>query len=208
MNAPLVQQSDRQTFTGGFDDAVFEAQTAFRAIMQAMAEPGLIVPLDTSVKAPAPLNAVAAAALCTLCDADTTLYMDTSLKGDQKVSSWITFQTDVVIGATPSHSTFALIAHSKNLPTLDHFAQGTDEYPDRSTTIIVQTESLTEGPPLTLTGPGIKDQRIFCPADLPDHFTASWMNNHDQFPRGVDVIFATENELACLPRSTKLSGGF
>lgn len=206
MNAPLVQQSDRQTFTGGFDEAVFEAQTAFRSIMKAMAEPGLIVPLKTSVKAPTPLNSMAAAALCTLCDADTTLYLDVSATDANKVSSWISFQTDVAMSASPSQVTFALITSAQNLLTLDHFAQGTDEYPERSTTVILQVENLIDGPSLTLTGPGIKDDREFRPVGLPDHFMASWVRNHAQFPRGVDIIFATENELACLPRSTKITG--
>lgn len=205
MSGLQTNQSDKQSFVGGFGNPVFEAQTAFRAIMQAMAEPGLIVPLKTNLKPPAPLNPVAAAILCTLCDADTMLYQDAPKTDDQRVAAWVAFQTDAVLSTTPSLSNFALIASAQNLPTLDQFAQGTDEYPERSTTVIVQMDSLIDGPSLMLTGPGIRDKRIFQPADLPHHFPSSWMRNYAQFPRGVDIVFATANELACLPRSTKIT---
>ena len=56
-----------------------------------------------------------------------------------------------------SRTSFALIHSGTALPDFEAFALGTAEYPDRSTILIVEVDTLTEGPELVLRGPGIKD---------------------------------------------------
>ena len=41
------------------------------------------------------------------------------------------------------------------------FALGTPEYPDRSTTLVLQVERFGTGQPLALSGPGIADSASF-----------------------------------------------
>lgn len=195
-----------ETFSGGFSNPVFDGQRIFRRVMKAMAEPGLIVECPSHTAPPHPLLPSAAGVLCTLCDADTSIFIDASSSKDHSLVDWIRFHTDAPIRVASALSDFALILNAETMPTLDHFLQGTADYPDRSTTLIVQVKSLTGGPVFTLKGPGIETTRTFAPTGLPDHFPASWRNNCGLYPRGVDIIFATDDLIASMPRSTQIVG--
>ncbi len=79
-----------------------------------------------------------------------------------------------------------------------------NEYPDRSTTLILQVESLTQGPPLELRGPGINGaamlQATIQPADLFERLEI----NRTLFPRGIDVMLVADDAIAAMPRTTRL----
>jgi len=81
---------------------------------------------------------------------------------------------------------------------LDQYRIGTSEYPDRSTTLIVELESFTAAN-VSLSGPGIKDSTDFA---LPD--STACQGNAAQFPLGVDFFFTSGGQLAALPRSTTI----
>ena len=123
---------------GGFADPVFDSQTVFRTLMQAMACPGTCQPLQTSVAAPAPLGATAAAAALTLCDHDTPLWLDANLSAARGVVVWLAFHTGAPVTPRPADAHFALVSSPSELIALEDFAQGSQEYPDRSTTLILQ----------------------------------------------------------------------
>ena len=86
------------------------------------------------------------------------------------VAKWLKFHTGAPVIADSSICSFALIGDASALPALDRFAFGSNEYPDRSTTLILQVESLTEGSRFELRGPGIDGtavlQATIEPADL------------------------------------------
>ena len=90
---------------------------------------------------------------------------------------------------------------------LDGFEAGSDECPDRSTTLIVQVADLAGGGAMTLAGPGILGSQRFAPRGLPKDFAARWAANNGLFPRGVDVILCAPAELAALPRTTRMTTG-
>ena len=90
------------------------------------------------------------------------------------------------------------------MPPLSGFALGTPEYPDRSTTLILQVETLADGRALTLSGPGIRETRGIAPQPLPGHFEMQWRENNALYPRGVDIILAAPDAVACLPRTTRI----
>jgi alpha-D-ribose 1-methylphosphonate 5-triphosphate synthase subunit PhnH len=90
------------------------------------------------------------------------------------------------------------------MPPLGAFHTGSDEYPDRSTTVIIQLPALCGGEGWSLRGPGIEEIMAFSPAGLPPLFCSWVQDNHALFPRGVDVIFTCGSSLAALPRSTRL----
>ncbi len=101
---------------------------------------------------------------------------------------------------------FAFVDLAHDALDLARFAQGTPEYPDRSTTIIIKVESLTGGPALTLAGPGIPGTRALEIPGLPADFTAQWAANAARSPLGVDLIFVTNEAVIGLPRSTRIIG--
>jgi alpha-D-ribose 1-methylphosphonate 5-triphosphate synthase subunit PhnH len=134
-----------EAIEGGFADPVFDAQSIFRAVMDAMARPGTVMPVGPFAKPPAPLSATAAAVALTLCDHDTPVWLDSQLAATAAVYSWLGFHAGAPLVDMPSEAAFALAASPAGLPPLDHFAQGTQEYPDRSTTLILQVDALSSG---------------------------------------------------------------
>lgn len=108
------------------------------------------------------------------------------------------------MAATKAEARFAVLDAASQLSSFDLFAQGTQEYPDRSATIIIEVQDLTGGPKLRLTGPGIRDSEIIEPTGLPDIFPRLWSENRAVFPRGVDVILTCGSHFICLPRSIRI----
>ncbi len=190
--------------TGGFANPVFDAQTTFRAVMDAMARPGTIQPAKALAQPPQPLSPTAAAVALTLCDHDTPLWLDQGLRQTAAVASWLGFHTGAPLANTPADAHFALVADPATLIAFENFAQGAQEYPDRSTTLILQVASLSSGEKLLLKGPGIDGSSTIAPASLPRHFVEQWKQNRARFPRGVDLVLAAPEGIACLPRTTRI----
>ena len=200
------QTADRRAehITGGFANPVFDAQAIFRAVMDAMARPGTVQPVRLLAEPPQSLSPVAAAIALTLCDHDTPLWLDPALKQTQAVASWLGFHAGAPLADTPADAHFALVGDPATLIALENFAQGTQEYPDRSTTLILQVASLASGENLLLEGPGIERAALTAPSPLPRHFVEQWKQNRARFPRGVDLILAAPEGIACLPRTTHI----
>jgi len=196
--------SAEAVLSGGFADPVFGAQGSFRALMDALANPGLPQTL-VAAEHPAGLAPELAAVALTLCDHDTEVWLDPTLAGDAAVVAWLRFQTGAPLVAEPAQAQFALVSDAAALPALSRFALGSDEYPDRSTTIALAVTSLAGGPVLTLRGPGIKEARTIAPAGLPEGFLGQWADNRALFPRGVDVLLLSGGQVIGLPRTTRLS---
>lgn len=193
-----------QTIDGGFENPVFDAQTVFRAVMDALARPGTVRPLPGFARPPAPLSPAAAAVALTLCDHDTPVWLDAALQSSAAVKSWLGFHSGAPLADRPAEAHFAIVANPAELIALENFAQGTQEYPDRSATLVLQLAGLTSGPPLLLEGPGIEKTATISPSPLPRHFVEQWKQNNQRFPRGIDVILAAPEGIACLPRTTRI----
>src|SRR5690606_40728712 len=99
---------------------------------------------------------------------------------------------------------FVFVAEGDALPKLSQCNLGTQEFPDRSTTIIVAVTSLTDGPQRVLRGPGIETEARFAVSGLPEDFVAQWSENRELFPRGVDMIFVSDGQVLGLPRTTRM----
>lgn len=193
-----------QSIEGGFADPVFNAQAVFRAVMDAMARPGSVQPIPAFAHPPAPLSATSGAIALALCDNDTPVWLDPALHASAAVISWLGFHSGAPLANTPADAHFAFIATPAEMMALDGFSQGTQDYPDRSTTLILQVADLTSGAPLLLEGPGIETTATIAPARMPRHFIEQWKQNNKRFPRGVDIILASVEAIACLPRTTRI----
>ncbi|MEO7223748.1 MAG: phosphonate C-P lyase system protein PhnH [Devosia sp.] len=194
-----------QTLAGGFAEPVFGAQETFRALMDALANPGHVHALSAPLVTPNGLAPELAAVALTMCDHDTSIWLDPDLMETEAVLTWLRFHTAAPLTTDPTRAQFALISSADALPPLDHFALGTDEYPDRSTTIALKLPSLRGGADLTLRGPGINDHAHIAPQGLPLDFLAQWTANRGQFPRGVDLLLVSGAEVLGLPRTTRIT---
>jgi len=192
---------------GGLADPVLAGQSAFRAIMRAMAEPGTVQAINDRPEPPTGLGRTMAAVATTLCDADTPIWLDGPLARNAHVVKWLAFHTGAPVIDRPDAAMFAFASDTAALPPLNRFAQGSDAYPDRSTTLILAVSDLGAGPAWSLTGPGIETSRRFRFTPVPDRFSEQWAANRAQFPRGVDLILAGSEAVACLPRSTRIESG-
>ena len=189
--------------SGGFDDPVFEAQAVFRALMDAMARPGTVHDLAASVAPPAPLGQGSGAVALAMCDPDTPIWLGEGADSES-VRAWLSFQCGAPVVEEAGRSAFAF-ASAANMPALEVLAAGTQEYPDRSTTLVVEVETLEGGERLILEGPGIDRPRTVSPAGLPESFVAQRAANRALFPRGVDVVLVAGLRMMALPRSTVAS---
>jgi alpha-D-ribose 1-methylphosphonate 5-triphosphate synthase subunit PhnH len=183
-------------------DMAFASQAAFRGLMDCLSRPGEIRTLD-GVGAPAPMYPATAALVRSLSDYESPIWLDRTFAAVPAIAEWIRFHTGAPIVSDPRDAAFALVADSLALPGFMQFAQGTEEYPDRSTTIIVQVERFA-GPAMTLQGPGIKTTRSFAAEPLPGDMIFRLRDNREMYPRGVDLVFAAGHEIAALPRSVRL----
>jgi alpha-D-ribose 1-methylphosphonate 5-triphosphate synthase subunit PhnH len=180
----------------GFASPVADAQSCFRAVLDAMARPGRVHAIS-GVSAPPPLCDAAAAVLLTLTDQETPLWLDPAAA---RAHGWIAFHT----GALVVEPTEAMFAMALALPDLAAFPDGSDEMPETSATIILQVASLRSGRHFALEGPGLREPRILPIDGLPADFPAIWQRNHGLFPRGIDLILCAGNELTALPRSVTI----
>jgi alpha-D-ribose 1-methylphosphonate 5-triphosphate synthase subunit PhnH len=183
-------------------DMAFASQAAFRALMDCLSRPGKIKTLD-GVGAPAPMAPATAALVRSLADYEMPIWLDPAFAAAPAIAEWIRFHTSAPIVGSPDKAAFALVANALALPDFMQFAQGSEEYPDRSTTIIVQVNHFA-GPSLVLKGPGIKTTRAFAAEPLPHDFALRMRDNRKMFPRGVDLVFVAGHKIAALPRSVRL----
>ena len=184
---------EQTALAGGFCDAPRDAAHAFRAIMTAMARPGAI--LDVSgAEPPAGLSPAAGAVVLTLCDPDTPVWLAADLETPE-IRGWIDFHTGAP-RAQPEKAVFA-IGRWEALPRAA-FPIGIPDYPDRSTTLVVEMSELSHKGAM-LTGPGIETEARL---NLPDPEALKF--NAALFPLGHDHIFCAGGRIAALPRSTKI----
>jgi alpha-D-ribose 1-methylphosphonate 5-triphosphate synthase subunit PhnH len=188
-----------------FEDPALASQEVFRTVMEAMARPGLARPLRSGLAAPPPLSPTAAAVALTLLDYETPFWLDHALAQASEVAAWIRFHTGASQAADSAHAAFGFVSDAVALPPFDVFASGSIEYPDRSTTLVLQVASLGQGEELKLCGPGIAGTRSFSAQPLPPDFRARLIANREIFPRGVDFILVSLDAVAALPRSLRVA---
>jgi alpha-D-ribose 1-methylphosphonate 5-triphosphate synthase subunit PhnH len=191
----------------GFANKVLSAQSIFRSVMDAMARPGSIQRIASTAGAPAGMMRGAAAIALTLFDHDTPIWLDGRMSATADVARWLKFHTTAPVVADSSIASFALVGDPQSLPALDRFAFGSNEYPDRSTTLILQVESLTGGPIVELQGPGINGTAALCASIQPRDLFERLAINAALFPRGIDVVLVHDDSIVAIPRTTRLVRG-
>ncbi|MEO9528503.1 MAG: phosphonate C-P lyase system protein PhnH [Roseibium sp.] len=202
----IASETNQTPLAAGFPDPVHDAQGCFRALMDAMARPGTRRKSETGpLNPPAPLTPVATAIALTLFDYDTPVWLDRPLMTSDAVKTFLRFHTGAPIVSEPVDAAFALVSAPVAMIPLAAFNQGSAEYPDRSTTVILTGQDFANPAQVTLRGPGIKDTVSFATGPVPPVFWDQVTANARQFPRGIDLVFAGRSEAAALPRSTRIT---
>jgi len=197
MNQPVT------VLAPGFSDPGHDAQRLFRAVLDAFAHPGRIMSLPDPPAGPGAISPATAAYLLTLVDRDTPLWLAPEFERPA-VRDFVRFHTGAPIVARRDEAVFAVLAH--DTASLDGFAIGTDPYPDRSATLVIEVPVLGAGAARRWRGPGIDGQAAVAVGGLGADFWQAWADNHALFPCGVDVVFAAGSQLLALPRSIAVEG--
>jgi alpha-D-ribose 1-methylphosphonate 5-triphosphate synthase subunit PhnH len=188
----------------GLADPSHDSQRLFRAVLDAFSHPGRVIALPQPPERAAPLSVAATAFVLTLVDRDTPLWLAPFFDTDA-VRDFVRFHTGAPVVAQEAEALFAVLTPDR-APLLDGFSIGSNPYPDRSATLVIEAPSLTGGPQRRLRGPGIADSAAFAVAGLAETFWSEWKANHTLFPCGVDIVFTAGSELLALPRSIAVEG--
>jgi alpha-D-ribose 1-methylphosphonate 5-triphosphate synthase subunit PhnH len=184
-----------------FGEPALASQRVFRGALEALSRPGRIVQVASDAQPPAGLQTAAAALALALLDQDTRLWLAGT--GTAEAAAFLRFHTGCTIAGDPGEADFALLPAAL-LPPLESFACGSEEYPDRSATLIVQAASLHGDEGWQLSGPGIRDTARLRVGGLGAGFAAQWARNGRRFPCGVDLFFTCGEQLCALPRTTRI----
>ena len=186
--------SGGDALAGGFTNPPIQSAHAFRALLNAMARPGTISTLAGAAP-PAPLSVAAGVAIMTLADPTTPVHL-AGAADTVAVRDWLAFHIGAPLVAAEAAS-FALGTWG-DLQPVTRFKIGQPDYPDRSATLIVEVDRLTNHGP-ALIGPGIA---LATWLSLPE--TAAFHANRALFPLGFDCLFTCGDRVAGLPRSTRV----
>lgn len=195
-----------EDFGIGLANPVRDAQALFRGILDALAHPGNAQDLASSSDGIEALNRELAGILLTLCDHDTPIWLSSSLRSPG-IAGFVGFHTGAPIVADLEAASFAFVALGDTIPDLTAMNQGQQEYPDRSTTLVLALPALSDGPELCISGPGILGTRTIAPQGLPENFRRQWDDNRELYPRGIDLLLVTADTVMGLPRSSNIVEG-
>jgi alpha-D-ribose 1-methylphosphonate 5-triphosphate synthase subunit PhnH len=188
----------------GFADKVLSAQSTFRSVMDAMARPGTVQQAVATVGTPGAMMRGTAAIALTLFDHDTPIWLDARMSETSEVAKWLKFHSGAPVLEDASVCSFALIGNGSALPDLSRFSLGSSEYPDRSTTLIIQVDSLKNGSAFELRGPGIDGTATLRAMVEPRNLFERLAVNETLFPRGIDVVLVSGDAIVAIPRTTRL----
>eukprot|EP00487_Bulimina_marginata_P009024 TRINITY_DN335_c0_g1_i2.p1 TRINITY_DN335_c0_g1~~TRINITY_DN335_c0_g1_i2.p1 ORF type:complete len:173 (+),score=23.16 TRINITY_DN335_c0_g1_i2:383-901(+) len=145
-----------------FQDAVHDSQQCFRLLLKAMSEPGTVVTLNRCEGFGSMMSA-ATQTLLSMADNATPIWLSETLKADHAVTENIKFHVGAPIVEQTQQASFAAIS-AQDLQEIDWseltFNLGNEEYPDTSTTFVIEVDSLTSGTELSLSGPGIQSDKL------------------------------------------------
>jgi alpha-D-ribose 1-methylphosphonate 5-triphosphate synthase subunit PhnH len=191
------------TMRAGLADPVLDAQGIFRRVLDALAHPGRVVTVPSALEPPTPLGLATAAVCLTLLDFETPLWLDPAARTPEVVE-YLRFHCGAPLCESRAEAAFSVVADPLRLPPLGSFQAGSDEYPDRSTTVIVQVGEIREGIGRRLTGPGIDGERRLALEGVSGRLWGMLRENQGLFPRGIDVLVTAGPRLVGLPRTTRV----
>jgi alpha-D-ribose 1-methylphosphonate 5-triphosphate synthase subunit PhnH len=189
------------TLLAGFDQPIEQSQSAFRLILKALSEPGVIVELPNYPTWGA-LNAASTAVILTLADQETPLQLGAKLKSEQVLTN-IRFHTGAPLATRQEEVHLAVWDDQLQPAELNALPHGSEVSPEFGATLVVQVAALGGSQKLSLSGPGIEKQREIAPL-LPVALRAYLLERPQRFPLGLDIVLTCGERLMALPRTTRV----
>jgi alpha-D-ribose 1-methylphosphonate 5-triphosphate synthase subunit PhnH len=183
-------------------------QKVFRTVVEGMSHPGRAYPMPT-IEEDVPWSDNLLAIAHTLFDHEVGFAVIESTAQDQT--------TDGVYEATKAsvvdlpEADYIIVEGSKSGGRIRSANRGEAAFPDKGATIIYRLDSTNSGSnalddEIILTGPGINGQTSPEMNGLDRDEVALIREINSDYPLGVDCIFLNrENQMMCLPRSTRIA---
>jgi alpha-D-ribose 1-methylphosphonate 5-triphosphate synthase subunit PhnH len=181
-----------------------QAAHAFRVILASFSKPAVPVSIASAEDAPFPLFPAAATVLLTLADYQTPIWLSPELNQDA-VRKYLRFHTGAPITSDTKNAAFAVLSSVETKTKIPDFNLGSHEYPDRSTTIVVQVPSFSTGDVIGVSGPGLNHPIKLMVDEAPRHLWQHIHNNNSLFPIGNDFILSSASQIVTLPRSSHIT---
>ena len=170
------------------------AQRAFRAVLDALARPGVVQQLPAEPDVPAALLPVLA-----LADLDTPVCV--LADGGDWADAVATATTAPITGLPTARLVAALRTFAADEPAV--IRTGSAAAPEDGALVALAVPALDGGTPITLRGPGIAGARTVAPQGLPADLLAA--RAAATFPAGFDLLLADPGgRVFGIPRSTQI----
>lgn len=209
----------------GFGDTIHDSQYCFRQLLTAMSQPGTFVDLNV-VQGFGGMMDASTQILLALADNSTPVWLSTQFEHDEVAKANLSFHlgAELLISQqedSQKKASFALIG-AEDMAGFEwakaQFYVGNEEYPDRSTTVIVEVSGLSDqaineqssnqssSPCMTLrlSGPGIeRESTLTIESNSSESLHAMLSHRkNNRFPLGLDFILVSGQKVVALPRST------
>lgn len=179
---------------------VHTTQQIYRLLVDVASRPGHVKQADEAVKNYSTFSDAALLVGMTLFDNEITYFTnDKTMKNELKV----------LTGGVPSkdyrNTDFIVLKEADLKPAyFTDVLHGVLISPEKSTTLLIEADSIGEGNKYRLTGPGIKEA-----TDLQLSLSNEWIELRNdvckEFPLGIDLILTDQNNnVVMIPRTTKV----
>jgi len=189
-------------------DFIHDIQTAYRSLLDSISRPGLISSIELQAKkVEFETGCLPSTAVLALMLLDTEVTFKVFSEREAEVSK-ILNQLTYAKATDAKQAEFIFVlqdARPGDLENALELAKSGDLInPHESATVIIETESVTKGEKIVLTGPGIKEESIAYVS-----LNANWLDSRAErnveFPLGIDLILTdTKSDVLCLPRTTEI----
>ncbi|WP_282935203.1 phosphonate C-P lyase system protein PhnH [Paenibacillus sp. RC67] len=189
-------------------DRVHDIQTAYRKLIDSMSRPGKIADLVKEAdKLDSNQGCLPATLLVAqmLLDTEVAFAVVSERKGQTAhLLSQLTYAKETVLHEADYIFVMSDAASGELVHALETAKIGELKDPHHSATLIIESESVSSGTKLRLTGPGIQ-----ATAQAEISSSESWIEaraeRNDEFPLGLDLIFTDKSHrLLALPRTTQV----
>jgi alpha-D-ribose 1-methylphosphonate 5-triphosphate synthase subunit PhnH len=191
---------------------VFDAQRHFRSILDSLARPGRICPLDPVKLDPPPgLNHASVLVALALMDSDVTFH---AVHDEHGESAYLAANTRAA--SVPLENAGFIFARGADSPEILESADcGSLPYPDTSASLILELEAasaelLAGGLRLKFEGPGVDGSAALFARGLNPDLLLALLARNAEFPLGIDTVltFAGDSGGPCVvgvPRTARIS---